>query len=119
MVARIVLKQLIAALQAIDAELSCLSAETKAPPLQSNDAAAASATGRSHLLTVSALADRLNLSKATIYKLVCSKRIDHYKLGSRVLFDERHVEDYLSLREEPRLGLSKRSGMRRSRPVGT
>lgn len=81
-------------------------------PTRRSTVAAAPATRRSRLLTVSDLSDRLRLSKATIYSLVCRKRIDHYKLGSRVLFDERHVEAYLSMREETRLGFSTRSGRR-------
>ena len=37
----------------------------------------------------------VGLKKPTIYKLISSKRIPYYKLGSRVLFNEQKIMDWM------------------------
>lgn len=104
MLARIIVRHAIAALQAIDKELSEIATENPAHPLRQGPASESSASTRQpSLLTVSDLSERLNISKATVYKLTSAKQIDHYKLGGRVLFGEKHVEAYLTAREQHRI----------------
>lgn len=50
------------------------------------------------LVSVDELAHRFGVSEATIYALVHRRQIESVKIGSRVLFREEAVEDYLDRR---------------------
>ena len=98
--ARIVLRHLIPALQAIQDEISEMESgevalkesETKKhlqPEKQSF------ATRQDGLLNVSQAAAFLGLKKTTIYQLTCSRRIPYYKVGSRTMFKEQQLLAWL------------------------
>lgn len=40
-------------------------------------------------------ADLTGLSKSTLYKFVCDRRIPNYKVKGKLLFDTREIEDWL------------------------
>ena len=47
------------------------------------------------LLTIDEACKLLTLSKPTIYRMTCLKKIPHIKLGQRVMFDEDQLEEWL------------------------
>lgn len=103
LLARMVLRHLLAALKAIEQELPETPENNDGDRGDDRNAPAEHQSRQPSLLTVSELAQRLSLSRATIYKMIVERRIDHYKLGSRVLFGEHHVDDFLSTREQHRI----------------
>jgi len=108
--ARVIVRHAMAALQAIDKELSQLPTESPALPPKAGPAPGAGpSTRQPSLLTVSDLSKRLNLAKATVYKPTSARQIDHYRLGGRVLFAEKQVEAYLTAREQHRIGATPRN----------
>ena len=47
------------------------------------------------LLTPDQLADFLNISKTTIYRLIDSRKIPFYKIGGSIRFDKKDITSYL------------------------
>ncbi|MBU0732127.1 helix-turn-helix domain-containing protein [Patescibacteria group bacterium] len=47
------------------------------------------------LLTVSQVAKLLNLSKTTIYRLVETRQIPHYRISGSLRFSRKEIEEYL------------------------
>lgn len=47
------------------------------------------------LLTISEVAALTRLSKATIYAYVCRKQIPYIKLGTRTVFNEQDIENWV------------------------
>ena len=50
------------------------------------------------MLNIAEASTLLGLSKATLYKYICQRTIPHYKIGSRVLFDEQKLQSWLEAR---------------------
>jgi excisionase family DNA binding protein len=46
-------------------------------------------------------AERLNVSRATLTKLIAKNAIGHYRVGLKIMFSEEHVNDYLKSVEKP------------------
>lgn len=54
------------------------------------------------VLTLSDVADLTGLSKSQIYKLICSKRIPHYRPdGRRIYFERAEIEAWLKQNHVP------------------
>ena len=51
------------------------------------------------LLDVQQASDMLNLAVPTLYKMTCRKAIPYLKIGSRVLFDEDKLDEWLKSKE--------------------
>ena len=49
----------------------------------------------SDILSITELAEKLKLAKQTIYQWVSMKKIPYYKLGNRVLFSEKAINEWL------------------------
>lgn len=47
------------------------------------------------LLDVKQASKFLNLSKVSIYRLTSKKKIPHYKIGSKILFDKEKLIDFI------------------------
>jgi len=47
------------------------------------------------MLTLPEAAERLRLSRSTIYHLTSGRAIPHFKIGQRLLFDEEELEAWL------------------------
>ena len=47
------------------------------------------------LLDVQEASNMLHLSVSTLYKMTCRKTIPYIKIGSRVLFDEKELNEWL------------------------
>ena len=47
------------------------------------------------LLTPDQLADFLNISKTTVYRLIDSRKIPFYKIGGSIRFDKKDIMNYL------------------------
>lgn len=54
------------------------------------------------MLTVPEVAEKLRLSKSTVYHLVCARRIPFFKIGQKILFDEADLTQWVAAR---RVGL--------------
>ena len=50
---------------------------------------------KNKLLTPDQLADFLNISKTTIYRLIDSRKIPFYKIGGSIRFDKKDIMNYL------------------------
>ena len=46
-------------------------------------------------LTVSEVAQQLRVSSGLVYKLARNGQIEHHRIGSRLRFSQRQVDDYL------------------------
>ena len=46
------------------------------------------------MLTIKHAADRLGISPSKMYQLVTRRRVPHYRIGGKILFDESDVEGY-------------------------
>lgn len=54
------------------------------------------------MLTTAELAELLRLSKTSVYRLIEKRTIPFYKIGWKILFDKKDVDDYiLKNRVEP------------------
>jgi len=53
--------------------------------------------GRKHLLTVGALADRLGVSRATVYKLVAKGELPHVRVSNAIRVAPAHLEAFLAV----------------------
>ena len=53
------------------------------------------------LLTNSECAEKLNISRATLGKLMAKGAISYYRIGLKVMFSEEHLADYLKSVEKP------------------
>jgi excisionase family DNA binding protein len=97
-VATIWLKHLIPALQAIQDEINALDNQAKEAE-KDRGAPAKEREGvtetRPRLLSVPEAAAFLGLKVPTIYQLTCSRRIPFYKVGTRTMFKERQLLDWL------------------------
>jgi hypothetical protein len=49
------------------------------------------------------LADRRILSLVTQWKMRKNGRLKFYQIGTKILYSDRHIQDFLSLCESPRL----------------
>ena len=47
------------------------------------------------LLTVDEVAEQLRVSRGLVYKLARDGQIEHHRIGARLRFSPRHVEEYL------------------------
>ena len=56
-------------------------------------------TAAKGVMDVPAFARRVGLSIPTIRRLIARGEIAHYRLGKRILFDERHAIEYLARHE--------------------
>lgn len=54
-----------------------------------------------NLLTMKECAERLNLSRATLGKLIAKNSIGYYRVGLKIMFSEGHIADYLLSVEAP------------------
>ena len=96
----IVLKHLVPALEAArrDLEAQRLSQPPPtAPPQRVPELPRREApTPSKRLLTVAQASDRLSMSKSYLYILTSQRRIPHHKIGSRLLFTEEQLEQWLT-----------------------
>jgi excisionase family DNA binding protein len=51
---------------------------------------------RYHLISAASAAKRLNISRATLSRLVKSRQLGTYRVGHRTMFDVRIIEEYKS-----------------------
>lgn len=105
-VTSVMLKHLVPALQAIQRELDEAEAREVAPKCAEVQAPAAPARGQGadsrRLLKIAEAAPFLRLSTAFVYRLTARGEIPHYKVGSRLLFDEDKLRGWLETRaKEP------------------
>jgi excisionase family DNA binding protein len=47
-----------------------------------------------NLISAATAAKRLNVSRTTLSRLVCSGRLAAYRIGHRTLFDQKMLEDF-------------------------
>jgi excisionase family DNA binding protein len=91
----IILRHIVPALQAIQRDLE---AERAAPPRESPPKQAPPAPSKK-LLNTKEAAEYLGVSVFTIYKLSAGGQLPHYKVGSRTLFREEQLLDWLASHE--------------------
>lgn len=48
------------------------------------------------LLNIQEVASYLNISTSTLYRWVHQKKIKHYKIGSRVLFSQEFLNEFIN-----------------------
>jgi excisionase family DNA binding protein len=58
-------------------------------------------------LTEEEFAERVGVSRITIWRLRRAGKVAHYKIGTRVLYSESHVAELLSKYERPARGTSR------------
>jgi excisionase family DNA binding protein len=58
-------------------------------------------------LTEEEFAERVGVSKITIWRLRRAGRVAHYKIGTRILYSDMHVSEFLSRYERPVRGVSR------------
>lgn len=58
-------------------------------------------------LTEEEFAERVGVSKITIWRLRRAGKVAHYKIGTRVLYSEMHVSEFLSRYERAARGTSR------------
>ena len=51
------------------------------------------------ILTEQECSDRTGLSRATLWRLRSAGRITHYKVGTRVFYDQKHIEEFWQRQE--------------------
>jgi len=91
-----VLKHLIPALQVIQQELQREGKETVTPAAAKAERPIQTVLERRKaMLTVSEASEFLSISRSWIYKMVSLGDMPHYKLGSRVLFSEAKLLEWL------------------------
>ncbi len=61
---------------------------------------AETATATEKLYTKREAAGVLRCSEITIYRLIKSKKLGHFRVGSRVLVGEHHLRNYLASAED-------------------
>jgi excisionase family DNA binding protein len=120
--ATVLLKHLIPALQAAQNELielernekpSVEAANTRLRQEESHGPRDGASTSQIKLLSVPEAAAFLGLKVPTIYQLTCSRRIPFYKVGSRTMFKEQQLWDWLEGFSVAPIDGSHRSGKRR------
>lgn len=47
------------------------------------------------LISIDEVSNKIRLKKSTIYKLICQKKIPYLKIGARVLFDPKKLENWV------------------------
>ena len=50
-------------------------------------------------ISIRGLAPILGVSESMVYKLVAAKKIRHRRIGTRIVFDDCHIDDYLKRTE--------------------
>jgi excisionase family DNA binding protein len=60
------------------------------------------------IFTEQECSDRTGLSRATLWRLRSAGKISHYKVGTRILYDEKHIEEFWQ-RQERRARTSRKS----------
>jgi putative molybdopterin biosynthesis protein len=58
-------------------------------------------------LTEEEFAERVGVSRITIWRLRREGKVAHYKIGTRVLYSEMHVSEFLSKHERAARGTSR------------
>jgi len=53
------------------------------------------------LLTVDDVAERLHVSRTTVYRLVESRRLRSYRIGRQIRFNKSDIDSYLAARAWP------------------
>ncbi len=98
----IVLKHLIPALEAIRMELErerrMVTDPTPEPPRAPKPEIVREPPQKKHLFTIDEVSERLSISKATLYKYTSERRIPFYKIGSRLLFAEEKLQEWVEQR---------------------
>ena len=122
-VATIWLKHLIPALQAIQDEINALDNQQAKEAEKVRSAPAKEREGatetRPRLLSVPEAAAFLGLKVPTIYQLTCSRRIPFYKVGTRTMFKQQKLLDWLEGFSVDAVGSSGRTGRRHGRSSPT
>lgn len=60
-------------------------------------------TAKEQLLTAKECAEQLNISRATLSRLIAKKAIAYYRVGLRTMFGKNHISDYLRSVECPQV----------------
>lgn len=101
--AAIILRHLIPALQGIQRELADLESRAqpaKEPqavsPVKNTNADGEEKPRRRRLLSLREAAEFLRVSRSALYRLTSTKRIPHYRIGSRILLDEGRLIEWIS-----------------------
>lgn len=64
--------------------------------LEPSDRFASHGMAHPPLLTVNEFCKRARISRATLYRMMNTGSVSHYKLGGRILFDEHHMAEFLN-----------------------
>lgn len=101
-----ILKHLIPALESIKRDIQETESrqdslkETSQPPKR-EQAAKEAEDSTKKLLTLADAATYLSFSQSYLYRLTSRKQISHYKIGSRILFSEQQLVNWLAGFESP------------------
>ena len=65
-------------------------------------------TGQKTIFTEQECSDRIGLSRPTLWRLRSAGKISYYKVGTRVFYDQKHIEEFWQ-RQERRVRTSRKS----------